>query len=94
MTPRKQAWKSTQIQEVLLEFYDGLHATPKPADEGPVFLGIRNITEDGHLDLSGVRHIAEEDFSHWTKRVEPRPGDIVFSYEATLNLRLQNQRRH
>jgi type I restriction enzyme S subunit len=65
--------------------YDGPHATPKPADEGPVFLGIGNITEDGRLDLTQIRHIAEEDFPNWTKRVNPCQGDIVFTYEATLN---------
>lgn len=65
--------------------YDGPHATPKPSDDGPVFLGIGNITEDGKLDLTDVRHIAEEDYSTWTKRVVPQPGDIVFTYEATLN---------
>lgn len=74
------------MQDILLEFHDGLHATPKPAENGPVFLGIKNITIDGRLDLSEVRHIAEDDFSKWTKRVLPLPGDIVFSYEATLNL--------
>jgi type I restriction enzyme S subunit len=37
------------------------------------------------LDLTDVRHIAEEDYSAWTKRVTPQPGDIVFTYEATLN---------
>jgi type I restriction enzyme S subunit len=65
--------------------YDGPHATPKPSEDGPVFLGIGNITEDGKLDLTEVRHIAEEDYAKWTKRVTPQPGDIVFTYEATLN---------
>jgi type I restriction enzyme S subunit len=55
------------------------------AETGPVFLGIGNITDDGHLDLGKVRHIAEEDFPRWTKRVTPQAGDIVFTYEATLN---------
>jgi type I restriction enzyme, S subunit len=50
-----------------------------------VFLGIKNITEDGRLDLSEIRHISEEEFPRWTRRVEPRAGDIVFTYEATLN---------
>lgn len=73
------------IEKLYSGLYDGPHATPKPSDSGPIFLGIKNVTEDGHLDLSIVRHIAEEDFSRWTKRVEPAPGDIVFTYEATLN---------
>jgi type I restriction enzyme S subunit len=65
--------------------FDGPHATPKPSDEGPVFLGIGNITEDGHLDLAQTKRISEDDFPRWTKRVLPQRGDIVFTYEATLN---------
>jgi type I restriction enzyme S subunit len=79
-------WRKVPIKEVYSGLFDGPHATPKPSDEGPVFLGIKNITEDGHLDLSDVRHIAEEDFPRWTKRVQPQEDDIVFTYEATLNL--------
>jgi type I restriction enzyme S subunit len=78
-------WKTVPISELYEGLFDGPHATPKPTDAGPVFLGIKNVTDDGHLDLSDIRHIAEEDFARWTRRVEPRPGDIVFTYEATLN---------
>lgn len=78
-------WRLMPIRELYEGLYDGPHATPKPASAGPIFLGIKNVTEDGHLDFSEVRHIAEEDFARWTKRVEPRPGDLVFTYEATLN---------
>jgi hypothetical protein len=78
-------WKRVSIETVYSSLYDGPHATPKPATEGPVFLGIKNITEDGRLDLSDIRHIAEDDFPEWTRRVMPRQGDIVFTYEATLN---------
>jgi len=82
---RQINWIRTEIQNVYLGLYDGPHATPKPSKNGPIFLGIKNLTEDGKLDLSQVRHIAEEDFSKWTKRIVPRSGDIVFTYEATLN---------
>lgn len=73
------------IREYYQGLYDGPHATPKPCEDGPVFLGIKNVTDDGRLDLSEIRHIAEDDYAQWTRRVEPRPGDLVFTYEATLN---------
>ncbi len=79
------AWKRTTVREIVQGLYDGPHATPKPASEGPVFLGIKNITDDGRLDLSEIRHVSEGEFPKWTKRVLPQPGDIVFTYEATLN---------
>jgi type I restriction enzyme S subunit len=77
--------RSLSMTDVMAEFYDGPHATPAPAEDGPIYLGIRNITDGGRLDLSDVRHISERDFEKWTKRVTPRPGDIVFTYEATLH---------
>jgi hypothetical protein len=50
-----------------------------------IFLGIKNLTVSGQLDYSSLRHISDNDFSRWTKRIEPQEGDIVFSYEATLH---------
>jgi len=85
MTRDRPKTQRVPIRDTYLGLFDGPHATPKPSVDGPVFLGIGNITEDGHLDLTSVRHIAEDDYPRWTKRVEPRPGDIVFTYEATLN---------
>lgn len=73
------------MSEVMEAFFDGPHATPPSAPEGPVYLGIKNLTEDGHLDLSEVRHISWDNFSKWTKRAEPLPGDLVFTYEASLH---------
>lgn len=73
------------IKDYCLGIYDGPHATPKEADDGAVFLGIKNITDDGALDLSEIRHVSEEDYPRWTRRVTPLAGDVVFTYEATLH---------
>jgi type I restriction enzyme S subunit len=78
-------WRNLRIRDVMAEFHDGPHATPSPTDEGPIYLGIKNISDAGAIDLSEVRHIAEEDFARWTRRVCPQPGDLVFTYEATLH---------
>ena len=73
------------IRGVVHGIYDGPHATPPQADSGPVFLGIKNVTPDGRLDISEIKHIAEEHYLQWTRRVEPRTNHIVFSYEASLH---------
>jgi type I restriction enzyme S subunit len=73
------------IKCFLQGIYDGPHATPPEATEGPVFLGIKNVTPDGRIDLSEIRHVSEQDFPKWTRRVLPQEHDIVFSYEATLH---------
>ena len=74
-----------QFKDIMNGFYDGPHATPDPSDEGPIFLGIKNIFEDGGIDFSEIRHISENEYQKWTKRVVPAKNDLVFSYEATLH---------
>ncbi|TQE98530.1 MAG: restriction endonuclease subunit S [Spiribacter salinus] len=73
------------IKDYAIGIFDGPHATPKPSDAGPIFLGIKNVTDEGRLDLSEIRHVSEAEFPKWTRRVKPQKDDIVFSYEATLH---------
>lgn len=78
-------WEKVAIKSVCKGIYDGPHATPPVSDTGAIFLGISNFS-NGRLDLSDIRFISENDLPRWTKRVTPQARDIVFSYEATLNL--------
>lgn len=78
-------WEKASIKDICLGIYDGPHATPPLSDTGGIFLGIPNFV-NGRLDMNNVRYISEKDLPKWTKRVTPKENDIVFSYEATLNL--------
>lgn len=80
------SWEKRRIGDIYEGLYDGPHATPPRSERGAIFLGISNVTPDGHLNLDDIKYIAEQDLPKWTKRVTPQAGDIVFSYEATLNL--------
>jgi len=71
------------VREIIEDLFDGPHATPAEASEGAVYLGIKNLTGT-QIDLTEIRYISELDWPQWTKRVVPRPHDIVFTYEATL----------
>jgi type I restriction enzyme S subunit len=73
------------IKQFSLGIYDGPHATPHEFSEGPIFLGIKNVTADGRLDLTDIKHVSEQDYPKWIRRVVPQKDDIVFSYEATLH---------
>lgn len=81
--PIPSGWKATTVGGCVADVFDGPHATPPDAASGAVFLGIGNMTGTG-IDLASVRFIAESDWARWTKRVTPREGDIVFTYEAAL----------
>jgi type I restriction enzyme S subunit len=66
------------------DVYDGAHATPKKTEDGPVYLGIDAVTNDGKINPDGYAHLSVDDYYKWSKRVKPQFGDLVFSYEATL----------
>ena len=78
-------WETVPIKSLCSGIFDGPHATPPDSESGGIFLGISNI-QNGHLDYSDIRYISEQDLPKWTRRVTPQAKDIVFSYEATLNL--------
>jgi len=80
--PMKEGWQIKHLGEVS-EVFDGPHATPKTVDSGPIFLGIGAL-QDGVINLEETRHVTPEDFTQWTRRVLPQPGDVVFSYETRL----------
>lgn len=65
------------------DIFDGPHATPVKTDAGPYFLSISSL-DKGRLDLSKSAHLSEDDFKKWTKRVTPKKGDLLFSYETRL----------
>ncbi|MET3364245.1 type I restriction enzyme S subunit [Bradyrhizobium japonicum] len=67
----------------MADVFDGPHATPRTVEAGPIFLGISAL-QDGAVNLSETRHVTEDDFKKWTRRVRPTAGDIVFSYETRL----------
>ena len=75
-------WNVTSVGNVA-EIFDGPHATPTKTEIGPWFLSISSL-QQGRLDLSESAHLSEGDFQTWTRRVTPREGDILFSYETRL----------
>jgi type I restriction enzyme S subunit len=75
-------WKEVPLG-ILVDIFDGPHATPRKTQAGPVFLGISNLSS-GRLDFENTEHLSEADYVRWTRRVAPQPNDIVFSYETRL----------
>ncbi|MCB0197140.1 MAG: restriction endonuclease subunit S [Anaerolineae bacterium] len=76
-------WETFPIGSLCEDIFDGPHATPKKIQDGPIFLGISNLA-NGRIDLSKTEHLSEKDFIEWTRRVTPKPNDLVFSYETRL----------
>lgn len=66
------------------QVFDGPHATPTRQTTGTkYFLNISSLS-DGRLDLTRSDRVNDTDFVNWTRRVQPREGDLLFSYETRL----------
>ena len=59
-------WSLKKVSDVVEGVFDGPHATPPDSAQGPIFLGIRNLTGTT-IDLSGVRHINEAELAAMDK---------------------------
>ena len=81
LTPR-ETWKSTTLGSIA-DIYDGPHATPKKTLAGPWYLSISSL-KNGRIDLTESAHLDEDQYPIWTRRVAPRIGDTLFSYETRI----------
>ena len=73
------SWTTYSVGD-LCEVFDGPHATPSPSLDGPIYLGITSIRQDGTIDFENSKRISYEDYPKWTKRVTPQEDDVVFAY--------------
>jgi type I restriction enzyme, S subunit len=75
-------WRRTTLGAIASVF-DGPHATPTKTDSGPWYLSISSLT-NGRFDLAESAHIGADQYDIWIRRVAPRVGDTMFSYETRL----------
>jgi type I restriction enzyme S subunit len=78
-------WQESSVQAVCRAIIDCPHSTPKWSPTGIVCLRTSNF-KVGFLDLSDVRYVSEEIYVLRTSRLEPQPGDVLYSREGTLGV--------
>lgn len=72
----------TQTLACITDFIiDCEHKTAPTQDTGLPSIRTPNIGK-GHLILDGVNRVSEETYQIWTKRAEPKPGDLILAREA------------
>lgn len=81
MTPGG-GWQRKTLGEIA-DLFDGPHATPRKTDSGPWYLSISSL-KGGQFDLGESAHLGTDQYDAWTRRVAPRVGDTMFSYETRL----------
>ncbi len=80
---RGEGWEeNTMDLSELCEFIvDCEHKTAPVQDEGIPSIRTPNIGK-GKLLLDGVNRVSEDTYKAWSRRAEPKPGDLILAREA------------
>lgn len=78
-------WPSAKISEVCELIIDCVNKTAPVVDGPTPYKMIRTTNvRDGWVDTINVRNVDEETYKKWTRRGEPRNGDVILTREAPL----------
>jgi type I restriction enzyme S subunit len=82
-TQRGEEWKETKepLSSLCELIVDCEHKTAPTQEEGIPSIRTPNIGK-GNLLLEGVYRVSEATYTEWTRRAEPRAGDLIFAREA------------
>ncbi|MDP3337632.1 MAG: restriction endonuclease subunit S [Rhodoferax sp.] len=80
---RGEEWKETKepLSSLCELIVDCEHKTAPTQEEGIPSIRTPNIGK-GNLLLEGVYRVSEATYTEWTRRAEPRAGDLIFAREA------------
>ncbi|WP_051279452.1 restriction endonuclease subunit S [Hellea balneolensis] len=79
--PAHWTWASTE--QLCTHIVDCLHTTPKWTHEGEICLRTTNF-RPGELNLTKVRYVSSETYQTRISRLEPKPGDVLYSREGGI----------
>ena len=78
-------WGVVRFKFVAAKIVDCLHETPKYSENGK-FPAIRTADiSPGILHLSSARRIERNEYSRWIERLEPKSGDILWTYPVSVD---------
>ena len=72
-----------KLMSVTKAIVDCEHKTAPIETSGIPSIRTSNI-RNGRLDFQSANKVSEETYQEWTKRLEPRPGDLILSREAPV----------
>lgn len=72
-------WKTTSLEELGVQLIDCDHKTPKAVEGGVPYIGIPQM-DNGRINFEAKpRLISEKDFITWTRKANPKYGDVILS---------------
>jgi len=80
----EKGWEWRKLNEICEKITDRDHKTPRYTPQGIPVISPENFTPFG-IDFESVKkYISEEDYKRELRRVDPKPGDILYSRIGTI----------
>jgi type I restriction enzyme S subunit len=85
--PLPVGWQWASLGQLTWSVSDGPHFSPKYVreDQGVPFISGRNISYEG-IDFSDAKYVSKEDHKEFSKRTQPRPGDVLLTKGGTTGI--------
>ena len=77
------SWALASPEQISAHIVDCPHSTPKWAKSGVLCLRTTNF-KPGFLDLESVQFVSEETYNERIMRLEPKPGDVLYSRKGGI----------
>lgn len=76
-------WQMRLLSELCSEIVDSPHSTPTYSENGVLIVRTSDIRE-GRFTTAEAKRISEDNYQGRVARLEPQPGDVVFTREAPV----------
>ena len=82
---RSEAWPRVSVADVCSSIVDCVNKTAPVVDGPTPYKMIRTTNvRDGWVNLEEVRYVDEPTYAKWTRRQQPKRGDVILTREAPL----------
>ena len=79
-----EEWNTETLGSICDQIQDMDHKMPEKIDKGIPFLSISDIVNKSEIDFSNQKYISEEDYSKFSKKLQPKKNDLLYSRVATI----------
>jgi type I restriction enzyme S subunit len=79
-------WEVKSLEQLTTRIVDGVHHTPAYVESGIPFIVITDLTGSADINFSNTRFVSERDHREFSKRANPKSGDVLVTKDGTLGI--------
>jgi len=80
-----KGWEIDRLMNLCSRITDGSHHSPKSVEVGLPYVTVKDVDNDGNIDLINCKKISETDFHILVKgNCQPNIGDVLLSKDGTV----------